>query len=136
MDLHNLPFLKMMKNKEVRMRREIHNDTIKDNGCKIVPFNVSFDDPELGFGSWIIYPPVYQANTCVGYCSHVNNHHEYLLSKLSNVSRKNETQCNNCWFTCCKPKAYKTLEIFYWEKENVVTRKNLTDMIVASCSCM
>lgn len=136
MDLNNLPFLKMVKNKEVRTRREVNNfnDSIKDHGCKMIPFNISFED--LGFGDWILYPHAYKANTCIGYCSHVKNHHENLLMRYYKENLQNETQCDHCWFTCCRPKAFKTLEIFYYETEDVIARKNMTDMIVSSCSCM
>lgn len=136
MDLDKLPFLKMMKNKESRIRREINNgnDSINDNGCKMIPFNLSFDD--IGFGDWILYPHEYEANTCLGYCSHVKNHHENLIMKYFKESKQNETQCDHCWFTCCKPKTFQTLEIFYLESEGIIARTNLTDMVVSSCSCM
>ncbi|XP_028649171.1 bone morphogenetic protein 10 [Erpetoichthys calabaricus] len=106
----------------------------KGNFCKKIPLYVDFKD--IGWDSWIIAPPGYEAYECKGICSypfaghipHTNHATVQTLLHISNPLRVARA--------CCVPTKLNPMSILYLDNGGIVTYKyKYDDMIVAECGC-
>lgn len=132
-DEHNMPFLKVKQHLDRHHRKRRSENSEKVETCKPVPFTVSFDN--IGFGDFIEYPKTYQANVCNGYCLRAPNHYETMLDLVFERNKTLEQVHGRCWATCCRPKTYRALRLFYREGNNTIVDRQMVNMVVTSCSC-
>ncbi|XP_039768160.1 bone morphogenetic protein 10 [Ornithorhynchus anatinus] len=105
----------------------------KGNYCKRVPLYVDFK--EIGWDSWIIAPPGYDAFECRGHCSyplaeHVTPTKHAIIQSL--VHLKNPQKASKA---CCVPTKLDPISILYLDKGVVTYKFKYEGMAVAECGC-
>ncbi|XP_038603408.1 bone morphogenetic protein 10 [Tachyglossus aculeatus] len=105
----------------------------KGNYCKRVPLYVDFK--EIGWDSWIIAPPGYDAFECRGHCSyplaeHVTPTKHAIIQSL--VHLKNPQKAAKA---CCVPTKLDPISILYLDKGVVTYKFKYEGMAVAECGC-
>ncbi|CEF71136.1 Transforming growth factor-beta, N-terminal domain and Transforming growth factor-beta, C-terminal domain-containing protein [Strongyloides ratti] len=103
--------------------------------CGKRTLQVKFSD--IGWGSKVIAPKVFEANYCSGTCSfpltkdvHHSNH-AIIQSLLYNM--KIIPSIPN---VCCAPESMDSLTILYFDEQDNVVLKTYPKMSVSSCSCI
>ncbi|XP_018605427.2 bone morphogenetic protein 10-like [Scleropages formosus] len=112
-----------------RVRRNAQNSP-----CKRAPMYVDFKD--IGWDSWILAPPGYEAYKCSGICSyplleHVTPTKHAMVQTLVNL--KSPERASRA---CCVPTKLKPISLLYLDDTGVMTYKaKYESMVVAECGC-
>ncbi|XP_069474983.1 bone morphogenetic protein 10 [Ambystoma mexicanum] len=105
----------------------------KGNYCKKAPLYIDFKD--IGWDSWIIAPPGYEAYECRGVCSyplteHVTPTKHAIVQTL--VHLKNPHKASKA---CCVPTKLDPISILYLDAGVVTYKFKYEGMVVAECGC-
>ncbi|XP_075392139.1 bone morphogenetic protein 10 [Tenrec ecaudatus] len=105
----------------------------KGNYCKRTPLYIDFK--EIGWDSWIIAPPGYEAYECRGVCNyplaeHLTPTKHAILQAL--VHLKNSQKASKA---CCVPTKLEPISILYLDKGVVTYKFKYEGMAVAECGC-
>ncbi|KAM4795221.1 inhibin beta B chain-like [Rhinophrynus dorsalis] len=105
------------------------------NLCCRKDYYVDFKD--IGWNDWIIKPEGYQINYCMGLCpmhmagapGMASSFHTavFNLIKANNI----QTAMNSC----CVPTKRRPLSMLYFDRNNIVLKTDIPDMIVEACGC-
>lgn len=116
-----------------RSRRANKRKRRKETPCKRHPMFVNFN--EVGWGSWIVAPPGYDAYYCHGECNfplaeHLNTTNHAIVQTL--VNSMNPSQVPKA---CCVPTQLSAMSMLYLDDDNKVVLKNYREMAVVGCGC-
>uniref|UniRef100_A0A8C4QM36 TGF-beta family profile domain-containing protein n=1 Tax=Eptatretus burgeri TaxID=7764 RepID=A0A8C4QM36_EPTBU len=106
----------------------------KRNFCKRTSLYVNFK--EIGWDSWIIAPPGYEAYECTGQChfpltDHLSPTKHAIVKTLMHLSHPERVAK-----ACCVPTKLDSISILYRDKAGVFTYKyKYEGMMVAECGC-
>ncbi|XP_036608065.1 bone morphogenetic protein 10 [Trichosurus vulpecula] len=105
----------------------------KGNFCKKTPLYIDFK--EIGWDSWIIAPPGYEAYECRGVCSyplaeHLTPTKHAIIQAL--VHLKNPQKAAKA---CCVPTKLDPISILYLDKGVVTYKFKYEGMAVSECGC-
>ncbi|XP_078453519.1 bone morphogenetic protein 10-like [Lampetra fluviatilis] len=106
----------------------------KRNYCKRTPLFVSFK--EIGWDSWIIAPPGYDAYECTGQCifpltDHLSPTKHAIVKTLMHLAHPDKVAK-----ACCVPTKLDSISILYRDEAGVVTYKyKYEGMVVSECGC-
>ncbi|XP_054449489.1 bone morphogenetic protein 10 [Pteronotus mesoamericanus] len=105
----------------------------KGNYCKRTPLYIDFK--EIGWDSWIIAPPGYEAYECRGVCNyplaeHLTPTKHAIIQAL--VHLKNSQKASKA---CCVPTKLEPISILYLDKGVVTYKFKYEGMAVAECGC-
>ncbi|XP_001372486.1 bone morphogenetic protein 10 [Monodelphis domestica] len=105
----------------------------KGNYCKKTPLYIDFK--EIGWDSWIIAPPGYEAYECRGVCSyplaeHLTPTKHAIIQAL--VHLKNPQKAAKA---CCVPTKLDPISILYLDKGVVTYKFKYEGMAVSECGC-
>uniref|UniRef100_A0A3P8VPB2 Bone morphogenetic protein 10 n=1 Tax=Cynoglossus semilaevis TaxID=244447 RepID=A0A3P8VPB2_CYNSE len=106
----------------------------KVNHCKKQSLYVEFKD--IGWDSWILAPPGYDAYECTGVCSfpltkHVTPTKHAIVQTLVNINSPQKAAR-----ACCVPTKLDPISLLYLDETGVVTYKyKFEGMVVAECDC-
>ncbi|XP_037320475.2 growth/differentiation factor 2 [Pungitius pungitius] len=101
--------------------------------CRRTSLKVNFKD--IGWDSWIVAPPEYEAFECRGLCHHpltdesTPSKHA-LIQTLMNI--KNPAKAN---MACCVPIKLDSIPVMYQENGRLTIRYLYEEMKVAECGC-
>lgn len=105
----------------------------KNNQCKRTPLYVNFKD--IGYDSWIIAPPGYDAYACHGECN-------FPLLSQTTATRHAIAQTlihlkdsQRVSLPCCVPTKLEPISILYHENGHVIFQNKYEGMVVAECGC-
>ncbi|XP_051277359.1 bone morphogenetic protein 10 [Dicentrarchus labrax] len=125
----------------IQMRSNLIYDTAsrirrnaKGNHCKKQSLYVEFKD--IGWDSWILAPPGYDAFECTGICSfpltkHVTPTKHAIVQTLVNINSPQKAAR-----ACCVPTKLDPISLLYLDDTGVVTYKyKFEGMVVAECGC-
>ncbi|KAB0392973.1 bone morphogenetic protein 10 [Balaenoptera ricei] len=105
----------------------------KGNYCKRTPLYIDFK--EIGWDSWIIAPPGYEAYECRGVCNyplaeHLTPTKHAIIQAL--VHLKNSQKASKA---CCVPTKLEPISILYLDKGVVTYKFKYEGMAVSECGC-
>ncbi|XP_008579283.1 PREDICTED: bone morphogenetic protein 10 [Galeopterus variegatus] len=105
----------------------------KGNYCKRTPLYIDFK--EIGWDSWIIAPPGYEAYECRGVCNyplaeHLTPTKHAIIQAL--VHLKNAQKASKA---CCVPTKLEPISILYLDKGVVTYKFKYEGMAVSECGC-
>ncbi|XP_007938274.1 bone morphogenetic protein 10 [Orycteropus afer afer] len=105
----------------------------KGNYCKRTPLYIDFK--EIGWDSWIIAPPGYEAYECRGVCNyplaeHLTPTKHAIIQAL--VHLKNSQKASKA---CCVPTKLDPISILYLDKGVVTYKFKYEGMTVSECGC-
>ncbi|KAM6221684.1 bone morphogenetic protein 10 [Rhynchocyon petersi] len=105
----------------------------KGNYCKRAPLYIDFK--EIGWDSWIIAPPGYEAYECRGVCNyplaeHLTPTKHAIIQAL--VHLKNSQKASKA---CCVPTKLEPISILYLDKGVVTYKFKYEGMAVSECGC-
>ncbi|XP_028852268.1 bone morphogenetic protein 10 [Denticeps clupeoides] len=106
----------------------------KGNQCKRNSLYVEFKD--IGWDSWILAPPGYEAYECAGICTypltkHVTPTKHAIIQTLVNLKTPHKVSR-----ACCVPTKLDPISLLYLDDTGVVTYKyKFEGMVVAECGC-
>lgn len=105
----------------------------KESPCKRHPMFVNFS--EVGWGSWIVAPPGYDAYYCHGECNfplaeHLNTTNHAIVQTLVNSMNPSKVPK-----ACCVPTQLSAMSMLYVDDDNKVVLKNYREMTVVGCGC-
>uniref|UniRef100_A0A8C0JIF0 Bone morphogenetic protein 10 n=1 Tax=Canis lupus dingo TaxID=286419 RepID=A0A8C0JIF0_CANLU len=105
----------------------------KGNYCKRTPLYIDFK--EIGWDSWIIAPPGYEAYECRGVCNyplaeHLTPTKHAIIQAL--VHLKNSQKASK---VCCVPTKLEPISILYLDKGVVTYKFKYEGMAVSECGC-
>ncbi|XP_037663347.1 bone morphogenetic protein 10 [Choloepus didactylus] len=105
----------------------------KGNYCKKTPLYIDFK--EIGWDSWIIAPPGYEAYECRGVCNyplaeHLTPTKHAIIQAL--VHLKNSQKASKA---CCVPTKLEPISILYLDKGVVTYKFKYEGMAVSECGC-
>ncbi|CAD7677521.1 unnamed protein product [Nyctereutes procyonoides] len=105
----------------------------KGNYCKRTPLYIDFK--EIGWDSWIIAPPGYEAYECRGVCNyplaeHLTPTKHAIIQAL--VHLKNPPKASKA---CCVPTKLEPISILYLDKGVVTYKFKYEGMAVSECGC-
>ncbi|XP_036291474.1 bone morphogenetic protein 10 [Pipistrellus kuhlii] len=105
----------------------------KGNYCKRTPLYIDFK--EIGWDSWIIAPPGYEAYECRGVCNyplaeHLTPTKHAIIQAL--VHLKNSQKAAKA---CCVPTKLEPISILYLDKGVVTYKFKYEGMAVSECGC-
>ncbi|KAM8784163.1 bone morphogenetic protein 10 [Rhynchonycteris naso] len=105
----------------------------KGNYCKRTPLYIDFK--EIGWDSWIIAPPGYEAYECRGVCNyplaeHLTPTKHAIIQAL--VHLKNSQKASKA---CCVPTKLDPISILYLDKGVVTYKFKYEGMAVSECGC-
>ncbi|RVE68635.1 hypothetical protein OJAV_G00093770 [Oryzias javanicus] len=125
----------------VQMRSNLIYDTAsrirrnaKGNHCKKQSLYVEFKD--IGWDSWILAPPGYDAFECAGVCSYPLTKHltptkHAIVQTLVSINSPQRAAR-----ACCVPTKLDPISLLYLDETGVVTYKyKYEGMVVAECGC-
>jgi bone morphogenetic protein 2/4 len=101
--------------------------------CQRRPLYVDFSD--VGWDSWIVAPPGYEAFYCHGECNfpiadHLNTtNHAIVQTLVHSISPSLAPKA------CCVPTQLSSISMLYVDDLNKVVLKNYQDMVVVGCGC-
>uniref|UniRef100_UPI003A9A66FF Bone morphogenetic protein 10 n=1 Tax=Homo sapiens TaxID=9606 RepID=UPI003A9A66FF len=103
------------------------------NYCKRTPLYIDFK--EIGWDSWIIAPPGYEAYECRGVCffplaEHLTPTKHAIIQTL--VHLKNSQKASKA---CCVPTKLEPISILYLDKGVVTLKYKYEGMAVSECGC-
>ncbi|XP_045614962.2 bone morphogenetic protein 10 [Procambarus clarkii] len=103
------------------------------NGCKKKPLRVDFKD--IGWDTWIIAPPSYEANQCSGKCnyplaSHLSPTKHAVVQNLVHSLHPDRTSR-----ACCVPTLLGPISLLYLENGITTFKYDYDDMVVLECGC-
>uniref|UniRef100_A0AAY4B4C5 TGF-beta family profile domain-containing protein n=1 Tax=Denticeps clupeoides TaxID=299321 RepID=A0AAY4B4C5_9TELE len=104
------------------------------NQCKRNSLYVEFKD--IGWDSWILAPPGYEAYECAGICTypltkHVTPTKHAIIQTLVNLKTPHKVSR-----ACCVPTKLDPISLLYLDDTGVVTYKyKFEGMVVAECGC-
>ncbi|XP_071986475.1 dorsalin-1-like [Engystomops pustulosus] len=107
--------------------------SVEKNYCSKVSLMVNFKD--IGWNTFIIFPPSYDAGQCVGDCHYpltdnlTPTTYAIVKSLLQNNRQKGVGN------VCCVPTKLEGLQVVYRESSKSVYVKNYQDMKVVECGC-
>ncbi|XP_028634296.1 bone morphogenetic protein 10 [Grammomys surdaster] len=118
----------MIDDSSTRIRRNA-----KGNYCKKTPLYIDFK--EIGWDSWIIAPPGYEAYECRGVCNyplaeHLTPTKHAIIQAL--VHLKNSQKASKA---CCVPTKLDPISILYLDKGVVTYKFKYEGMAVSECGC-
>lgn len=118
----------MIDDSTARIRRNA-----KGNYCKKTPLYIDFK--EIGWDSWIIAPPGYEAYECRGVCNyplaeHLTPTKHAIIQAL--VHLKNSQKASKA---CCVPTKLDPISILYLDKGVVTYKFKYEGMAVSECGC-
>ncbi|XP_077359705.1 nodal-related 2 [Festucalex cinctus] len=103
-----------------------------ESACRRVDLHVDFH--HIGWGSWIIFPKMYNAYRCEGSCpgplgARLNpTNHAYMQSLLKHYHPDRVAS------PCCAPTKMSPLSMLYYENDEMLLRHH-EDMMVDECGC-
>ncbi|XP_049641021.1 bone morphogenetic protein 10 [Suncus etruscus] len=105
----------------------------KGNYCKRTPLYIDFK--EIGWDSWIIAPPGYEAYECRGVCNyplaeHLTPTKHAIIQAL--VHLKNSQKASKA---CCVPTKLEPISILYLDNGVVTYKFKYEGMAVSECGC-
>ncbi|XP_070297556.1 nodal homolog 2-A-like [Salvelinus sp. IW2-2015] len=109
------------------------NNEIDPSLCGRVDMHVDFN--QIGWGSWIVFPKMYNAYRCEGICpsplGEVLNptNHAYMQSLLKHYHPERAPSA------CCAPTKMSPLSMLYYENGEMLLRHH-EDMVVDECGCL
>uniref|UniRef100_UPI00398F728E nodal-related 2 n=1 Tax=Pristiophorus japonicus TaxID=55135 RepID=UPI00398F728E len=109
-----------------------HNNSRKSTRCRRIAFQIKFG--KIGWGTWVIFPKVYNAYRCEGECPSPSGeldkptNHAYMQSLLK---FHHPTLVPS---PCCVPIKMNPVSMLYIEKGEVVLRHH-ENMVVQECGC-
>jgi bone morphogenetic protein 4 len=101
--------------------------------CQRRPLYVDFSD--VGWNTWIVAPPGYEAYYCSGDCvfpivDHLNTtNHAIVQTLVNSISPSLAPKA------CCVPTQLSSICMLYLDAANKVVLKNYQDMSVVGCGC-
>lgn len=103
------------------------------NGCKKKPLKVDFKD--IGWDTWIIAPPSYEASQCSGKCfypmaSHLSPTKHAVVQNLVHSRHPDRTSR-----ACCVPTLLGPISLLYLENGITTFKYDYDDMVVLECGC-
>ncbi|XP_008846282.1 bone morphogenetic protein 10 [Nannospalax galili] len=118
----------MIYDSTARIRRNA-----KGNYCKRTPLYIDFK--EIGWDSWIIAPPGYEAYECRGVCNyplaeHLTPTKHAIIQALLHL--KNSQKASKA---CCVPTKLEPISILYLDKGVVTYKFKYEGMAVSECGC-
>ncbi|XP_075203513.1 dorsalin-1-like [Anomaloglossus baeobatrachus] len=101
--------------------------------CTKASLTVNFSD--IGWGSFIIYPPSYEAGQCVGTCyppltDNLKPTKHALVQSLVHLTKPKEVGS-----VCCVPTKLDSLQVVYKNDKQISIMRNYEDMKVLECGC-
>ncbi|XP_055792940.1 nodal-related 2 [Salvelinus fontinalis] len=109
------------------------NNKIDPSLCGRVDMHVDFN--QIGWGSWIVFPKMYNAYRCEGICpsplgEDLNpTNHAYMQSLLKHYHPERVPSA------CCAPTKMSPLSMLYYENGEMLLRHH-EDMVVDECGCL
>ncbi|XP_071250696.1 nodal-related 2 [Salvelinus alpinus] len=109
------------------------NNKIDPSLCGRVDMHVDFN--QIGWGSWIVFPKMYNAYRCEGICpsplgEDLNpTNHAYMQSLLKHYHAERVPSA------CCAPTKMSPLSMLYYENGEMLLRHH-EDMVVDECGCL
>ncbi|XP_061448567.1 bone morphogenetic protein 10 [Rhineura floridana] len=104
----------------------------KGSSCKKTSLYVDFK--EIGWDSWIIAPPGYDASQCKGACSFpLDDHLTTTHAKARTLIHLNDPQKASP--ACCVPTKLDPISLLYLDKGVVTFKLNYEGMAVSECGC-
>ncbi|XP_044273253.1 bone morphogenetic protein 10, partial [Varanus komodoensis] len=104
----------------------------KGSSCKKTSLHVDFK--EIGWDSWIIAPPGYDAFQCKGACSFPLDDHLTTTNAMARtLLHLNDPQKASP--ACCVPTKLAPISLLYLEKGVVTFKLNYEEMLVSECGC-
>lgn len=105
----------------------------KPSPCKRHPMFVNFS--EVGWGTWIVAPPGYDAYYCNGECNfplaeHLNTTNHAIVQTLVNSINPSKVPK-----ACCVPTQLNAMSMLYVDDDRKVVLKNYREMTVVGCGC-
>ncbi|XP_073540442.1 dorsalin-1-like [Phyllobates terribilis] len=101
--------------------------------CTKVSLMVNFKD--IGWDSFIIFPPSYDAGQCVGTCYYPLTDNLKPTKHALVQSVMHMTKPKDVGNVCCVPTKLESLHVVYRENKQIVIKKNYEDMKVVECGC-
>ena len=115
-----------------RAPRSIGECTTGQTSCCMKDFVVNFT--HIGWNSWIIWPPAFDAHYCAGECSVSTRHflkdHAEIIALL-----KQYNQAASDMRVCCVANDISSLSVIYLGNGDVVLRRHI-DIVVENCGCL
>lgn len=107
--------------------------SVKADPCKRSPLYVDFKD--IGWDSWIIQPPGYEAYMCNGVCappmtSEVSPTKHAMMQTLLSITRPKKVAP-----ACCVPTKLEPISLLYHENGVPTYNYKYEGMVVAECGC-
>uniref|UniRef100_A0A914VD80 TGF-beta family profile domain-containing protein n=1 Tax=Plectus sambesii TaxID=2011161 RepID=A0A914VD80_9BILA len=113
---------------ESRRRRSSECGVGENKGCCLQSYYINFTT--IGWDDWILEPPGYYVNYCVGVCN--LGQASSVSAKLTEAQRAVEGGKSH---SCCSPKAYGPLTLIYAPELFLYYKKTLKQMVVTDCGC-
>ncbi|KAI5099679.1 bone morphogenetic protein 10 precursor [Silurus meridionalis] len=134
-DIHqNEAFVMQMRSNMIYDNMPRTRRNAKGNQCKRTELYVDFK--EIGWDSWIVAPPGFQAYTCHGECTYpltpqVDPTKHAIIQTLVNLKSPQKVSRS-----CCVPTKLEPISLLY-ENENghVIFQHKYEGMVVAECGC-
>ncbi|KAI5624455.1 bone morphogenetic protein 10 precursor [Silurus asotus] len=134
-DIHqNEAFVMQMRSNMIYDSMPRTRRNAKGNQCKRTELYVDFK--EIGWDSWIVAPPGFQAYTCHGECTYpltpqVDPTKHAIIQTLVNLKSPQKVSRS-----CCVPTKLEPISLLY-ENENghVIFQHKYEGMVVAECGC-
>ncbi|XP_062870273.1 bone morphogenetic protein 10-like [Trichomycterus rosablanca] len=105
----------------------------KESQCKRTPLYVDFKD--IGWDSWVVAPPGYDAYACHGECTfpllpQTTPTKHALVQTLVNLKSSQRVSR-----ACCVPTKLEPISMLYHENGHVIFQNKYEGMVVAECGC-
>ncbi|XP_077479159.1 bone morphogenetic protein 10-like [Stigmatopora argus] len=119
---------KLIFESPARIRRGAKNEP-----CKRTPLFVDFKD--IGWDTWIIQPPGYEAYRCIGVCSppmtsEVSPTKHAIVQTLLSVKSPEKASR-----ACCVPTKLEPISLLYYDNGVITFNHKYEGMVVTECGC-
>uniref|UniRef100_G3UNR8 TGF-beta family profile domain-containing protein n=1 Tax=Loxodonta africana TaxID=9785 RepID=G3UNR8_LOXAF len=127
----HIPSLKTSATKSYQVGRD---RTLRPVGCQRYPPYVDFQT--TGWSNWVTSPPSCQVNYCKGQCLCPLGHRSNASNYASFLSFLCHVRVNpNISRPSCVPNQLTSINLLYFNEQEVVVLRQYTDMTVDSCGC-